>query len=105
MALGWWSAAILLNVYLGFAIWSSATGWLDIEIANSDPRDFGLMVWWNLLDSIPLLDVDATLDWERPMEEYGAEAGWLFLAQRLALLLTLVRAIQILIGNALSRTE
>jgi hypothetical protein len=46
---------------------------------------------------VPLIDVDGVLDWERPVEHYGATIGWLMLLQRAALLVTLVRSAQVLV--------
>jgi hypothetical protein len=88
-------ASIVANIYFGFAIWIVATKWSGLEIAAQDPRGFGLLIWWNVVDSVPLLDIDGALDWERPVEEYRAAIGWLMLIQRLVLLLTLARSAQV----------
>ena len=93
------AAAVVVNVYVGFGLWVAAVRLIGIEPAVTHPRRFGAMVWWNLVDSVPVLDVDAALGWEQPMEEYGPGIGWLFLAQRLILLLTLARAIQVLVNH------
>lgn len=95
--LGYLFAAVVANIYLAWAVWLVATRWADIDIAAQDPRRFGLLVWWNILDSVPLIDIDGALDWERPIARYGATIGWLMLIQRLAVLLTLVRSVQVLV--------
>jgi hypothetical protein len=90
-------AAMIGNIYFGFAVWVIATRWVGIDEVESDPRRFGLMIWWNLVDSVPLVDIDSAFDWRRPMYGYGTTVGWLFLAQRVILVLTLARAIQVLV--------
>lgn len=90
-------AAMIGNIYFGFAVWVIATRWVGIDEVESDPRRFGLMIWWNLIDSVPLVDIDSAFDWRRPMYGYGTSVGWLFLAQRVVLLLTLARAIQVIV--------
>jgi hypothetical protein len=97
--------AILGNIWLGFAIWLLAVKLFHIPAAVSDSRRFGLMVWWNLLHAIPLLNIDSALDWEQPMEEYDASIGWLLLLQQIVLLLTLARALAILVDKTLSPTN
>jgi hypothetical protein len=92
------AAALVVNIYLGFAVWLIATKVIGIEPAASHSR-FGAMVWWNLTDSIPFVDVDSALDWEAPMDEFGAGIGWLLLLQRVVLLLTLARIIQVLVNR------
>lgn len=89
--------AMIGNIYFGFAVWVIATRWVGIDEVESDPRSFGLMIWWNLVDSVPLVDIDSAFDWRQPMYGYGTTVGWLFLAQRVVMLLTLARAIQVLI--------
>ena len=89
--------AIVANIWLGFTIWLLTVKLLHIPAAASDPRRFGLMVWWNLLHAIPLLDINSALDWEQPMEEHDAVLGWLLLLQQIVLLLTLAQAIQMLV--------
>jgi hypothetical protein len=86
-------AAICANIYLGFTIWVAATKFVDTAVS---PHKLGLMVWWNLNDSIPFINVNSALNWEQPLNEYGAGIGWLFLLQRIVLLLTLVRIVQVL---------
>lgn len=89
-------AAIVANIYFGFAVWVIAARWVGIEEVETDARRFGLMIWWNLVDSVPLVDIDSAFDWRRPMHGYGTTVGWLFLAQRVILVLTVARTIQVL---------
>jgi hypothetical protein len=94
--------AIFGNLWLGFGIWLLAVKLFHISLAASDPGRFGRMVWWNLVDSVPVLDIDTVLDWERPMEEYSSSIGWLLIVQRIVLLLTLARSIQVVVSTTLS---
>jgi hypothetical protein len=89
-------AAISVNIYLGFTVWVIVTKFIDTTVS---PHKLGLMVWWNLSDSIPLVNVNSVLDWEQPLNEYGAGIGWLFLLQRTVLIITLVRIVQVLINR------
>jgi hypothetical protein len=89
-------AAIVGNIYFGFTVWVIATRWVGIHEVETDARRFGLMIWWNLVDSVPLVDIDSAFDWRRPMQGYGTTVGWLFLAQRVVLVLTVARTIQVL---------
>lgn len=93
------AAAVVVNVYVGFGLWVTAARLIGIDPAVADPGAFGAMVWWNLVDSVPVLDVDSALGWKQPIEDYGPGVGWLFLTQRLILLLTLARAIQVLVNH------
>jgi hypothetical protein len=88
------TAAVSVNIYLGFSIWLVAT---KVIYPGASPHKLGLMVWWNLSDSIPFVNVNSALNWEQPLTEYGAGIGWLFLFQRIVFLLTLARVIQILV--------
>ena len=86
-------AGLIVNIYLGLSIWLIAMKALP---PAASPHKLGSMVWWNLFDSIPFANVNSALDWEQPMTEYGARIGWLFLFQRILLLLTLARVIKLL---------
>ena len=86
-------AGLIVNIYLGLSIWLIAKRALP---PAASPHELGSMVWWNLFDSIPFVNVNSALDWEQPMTEYGARIGWLFLFQRILLLLTLARVIKLL---------
>jgi hypothetical protein len=92
-------AAISVNIYLGFTVWVVITKFVG---STASPHRLGLMVWWNLSDSIPFVNVNSALDWEQPLNEYGAGTGWLFLLQRIVLILTLVRIVQVLINKWMS---
>jgi hypothetical protein len=81
------SSLVVINMYLGGTIWIASTEWINVDFASSNPRQFGMLVWWNLLDSIPLIDVDSAVSWEKPVDDYGASIGWLLLLQRVVLLL------------------
>jgi hypothetical protein len=94
--------AIIGNVWLGFGIWLTAVKLLHIPLAVASPRSFGLLVWWNLLHSIPLLDINSTLNWGQPVKKYDASIGWLLLTQQIVFLLTLARSIQILVSSTFS---
>jgi hypothetical protein len=89
-------AGLIVNIYLGFSIWLIA---IRVLHPAASPHKLGLMVWWNLFDSIPFVNVNSALDWEQPMTEYGAGVGWLFLFQRIILLLTLARVIKLLVDR------
>lgn len=93
--------AVAGNIYLGYAVWWAAVKLFMIPIAASNSGRFGLMVWWNLLHGVPLLNIDSVLNWEQPIEEYPAPIGWLFLLQQIALLLTLARSIQAIVSISL----
>ena len=92
-------ATISVNIYLGFTVWAVVTKFIGSPVS---PHRLGLMVWWNLSDSIPFVNVNSALDWEQPLNEYGAGIGWLFLLQRIVLILTLVRILQVLINKWMS---
>jgi hypothetical protein len=92
-------AAISVNIYLGFTVWVVVTKFVG---STASPHRLGLMVWWNLSDSIPFVNVNSALDWEQPLNEYSAGIGWLFLLQRIVLILTLVRIVQVLINKWMS---
>lgn len=97
--------AIVFSIYLGYAIWLIVNGWIEDPAATANPYTFGRMIWWNLLDSIPLIDLDAALDWERPMEEYGSRIGFLFLTQKAFILFTVIRALYLLLPANPLRTR
>jgi hypothetical protein len=90
------TATVSVNIYLGLSIWLAAT---KIIYPAASPHKLALMVWWNLSDSIPFVNVNSALNWEQPLPEYGAGIGWLFLFQRIVFLLTLARVIQILVNR------
>ena len=94
--------AIIGNIWLGFGIWLTAVKLLHIPLAVASPRSFGLLIWWNLLHSIPLLDINSTLNWGQPVKNYDASIGWLLLTQQIVFLLTLARSIQILVSSTFS---
>lgn len=101
------TAAVISNIWIGYGIWATAVKFLALEPVASTPDEFGELIWWNLVDSIPVLDVDATLNWSQPIEEYGAQVGLLLLFQKFVLLFTLARVIQLIVKNLLetSRSE
>lgn len=96
-------AAVVVNILLTISIWFLVTSWTWFELAPVTKSEFGYMVWWNLIDSVPIIDLDAGLDWERPIDEYGERVGCMLLFQRVVLLLTLAWTIQVLIAGILER--
>jgi hypothetical protein len=96
------ATAVSVNLYIGISIWVVAS---KIASAAISPHKLGLMVWWNLSDSVPFVNVNSTLDWKQPVTEYGARLGWLFLFQKIILLLTLARVIKIIVDQYLNYSK
>jgi hypothetical protein len=87
------TVTITTNVFLAISVWTIITQFIH---PAASPHKIGLMVWWNLSDAIPLINVNSTLGWQQPLTGYSVQVGWLFLLQRIVLIVTLARVIQIL---------
>ena len=51
---------------------------------------------WHLLDSVPLLDIPATIRWSRPYEYSDNLSGWLLLAFKGFIILPLIQAVRLI---------
>ena len=85
--------AVGINIYVAISVWTVIVNY--IHPAGS-PKQAGLMVWWNISDAIPFINVNSVLDWRQPLTGYPVRVGWLFLVQRAIVILTLIRVIQLL---------
>jgi hypothetical protein len=90
------AVAVGVNIFLAISVWIVIVNF--IHPAGS-PRKTGLMVWWNLSDAIPIINVNSVLDWQQPLTGYSVKVGWLFLLQRVVVILTLIRVIQVLFAR------
>lgn len=99
--------ALIVNIYFAHSVWTIATQWMKL-LPQPEFAKFGFMVWWNVLDSVPLVDIDQALGLEQPIENYAIGLGVLLLLQRIVLLATLATTIQFLVAwitKSDSRTE
>jgi hypothetical protein len=87
------AAAVGVNIYLAISVWTVITQFMH---PAASPHKIGSMVWWNISDAIPLINVNSVLDWQQPLTGYPVQIGWLFLLQRIVLILTVARVIQLL---------
>jgi hypothetical protein len=95
------AVAVSINIFLAISVW--------VVIANIhpavSPHKAGLMVWWNLSDAIPFINVNSVLDWRQPLTGYSVQVGWLFLLQRVVVILTLLRVIQLLVARWMHQSK
>jgi hypothetical protein len=57
---------------------------------NATDRQVGLLPLWHVVDTLPLVDVDDTIGWEKPVNTTSTQVGWLMLVVKLTFLLTVV---------------
>ena len=57
---------------------------------ENDKSESGRLVTWAMLDAVPLLDLDRMLDYESPLDDWGADVGWVLVFIRVAVLVLLV---------------
>jgi hypothetical protein len=88
--------AVSVNIFLAISVWTVIVSYIHPAVS---PQKVGLMVWWNLSDAIPLINVNSVLDWQQPLTGYSVQVGWLFLLQRVVVILTLLRVIQLLVAR------
>ena len=94
--------AVSINIYLAISVWTVIVDYIHPAVS---PQKAGLMVWWNLSDAIPLINVNSVLDWQQPLTGYSVQVGWLFLLQRVVFILTLLRVIQLLFDRWLHHSK
>jgi hypothetical protein len=90
------AVAVSINIYLAISVWIVIANYIHPTVS---PHKAGLMVWWNLSDAIPIINVNSVLDWQQPLTGYSVQVGWLFLLQRVVVILTLIRVIQVLFAR------
>jgi hypothetical protein len=54
---------------------------------------------WHLLDSVPLLDIPATVRWKVPYEYADSLSGWLLLAFKAFVILPLIQAVRLVFAE------
>ena len=90
------AVAVGVNAFLAISVWIIIVNFIHPAVS---PHRAGLMVWWNLSDAIPIINVNSVLDWQQPLTGYSVKVGWLFLLQRVVIILTLIRVIQVLFAR------
>ena len=88
--------AVGINIYVAISVWTVIVTYIH---PAASPQKVGFMVWWNISDAIPFINVNSVLDWQQPLTGYPVRVGWLFLLQRVIIILTLIRVIQLLFGR------
>jgi len=90
------AVAVSINIFLAISVWIVIANYIHPAVSL---HKAGLMVWWNLSDAIPFINVNSVLDWQQPLTGYSVQVGWLFLLQRVVVILTLLRVIQLLVAR------
>ena len=98
-----WAAAIFFFTTLIFsAVTQLLWEWRAVDISDPSctapcalvPDSFFNFYTWHFLDSIPLFNVNETLQLKEPLVYRGAAAGWLVVAFKVAVILPLIGAIR-----------
>jgi hypothetical protein len=96
------AVAVSVNTLLAISVWIVIANYIHPAVSL---HKAGLMVWWNLSDAIPLINVNSVLDWPQPLTGYSVQVGWLFLLQRVVVILTLISVIQLLFDRWMHRSK